>query len=190
MAIPDDEPPRPFGAVQLSVRMKEMRALGVRRAGRGQSFDYEAWLDIYAETYGKRYGSVDRYKIAHDARLACIPFTPDELDEAVTKAEYALAADPTHSAYSVAMIGEKLAVTLKERMDGLTHLGCCEESDEERAERRKAEKKERDAQRRPKKPEGWGQEFKSHGRSSEYRGAPGSACAAPSGSHVTLAPRQ
>jgi hypothetical protein len=148
MAIPDDEPPRPFGAVQLSVRLKEMRALGVRRAGRRHSFDYEAWLKIYAESFGKRYGRVDRLRIAHDARLACIPFSPDELDEAITTAEYALAADPTHSAYSVAMIGQALQVTLKERMDGLTHLGCCEETDEERAERRKAEKKAREAKRR------------------------------------------
>jgi hypothetical protein len=147
-AIPDDEPRCPFGAVQLSVRMKEMRALGVRRAGRRQSFDYEAWLNIYAETFGKRYGTVDRIRIAHDAKLACIPVSPDELDEAITQAEYALAADPTHSAYSVAMIGEKLQVTLRERMDGLAHLGCCEETDEERTERRKVEKKARDAMRR------------------------------------------
>ena len=147
-AIPDDEPRRPFGAVQLSVRMKEMRALAVRRAGRRQNLDYEAWLNIYAETFGKRYGTVDRERIARDARLACIPFSPDELDEAVTTAEHALAADPTHSAYSVAMIGKALQVTLKERMDGLTHLGCCEETDEERAERRKAEKKAREAKRR------------------------------------------
>jgi hypothetical protein len=81
---------------------------------------------------------VDRLRIAHDARLACIP--TDELDEAATQAEYALVADPTHSAYSVAMIGEALQVTLKERMDGLTHLRCCEETDDERAERRKVER--------------------------------------------------
>jgi hypothetical protein len=87
MAIPDDEPRRPLGAVQLNVRMKEMRALGVRRAGRRQSFDYEAWLKIYSETFGKCYGRVDRLKIAHDARLACIPFSPDELDDAITTAE-------------------------------------------------------------------------------------------------------
>jgi hypothetical protein len=33
-------------------------------------------------------------------------------------------------------------------MDGLTHLGCCEETDDERAERRKVEKKAREAKRR------------------------------------------
>jgi hypothetical protein len=92
----------PFRANPLHMQAIPALSAGVRGAGRRQSFNYEAWLNIYAETFGKRYGTVDRLRIAHDARLACIPFSPDDLDEAITQAEYALVADPTHSAYSVA----------------------------------------------------------------------------------------
>lgn len=52
-----------------------------------------------------------------------------------------------------------LKVTLKERLSGLTHLGCCEETPAQRDARRKAERKLRDAKRRkgllPGKPAPW-----------------------------------
>jgi hypothetical protein len=157
MPLPDGQPARLRGAVQINMRLKQMRAFAVRRIERGATFDNEAWLKIYAEGIARRYGAPNHERTVRDARSAGVMFSPSELDEALTEAEYALEAHPDYSSWSAPMIGKALGVTLKERTEGLTHLGCCEETADERKARRKEERRQRrNALRR--KPDGWSQE--------------------------------
>jgi hypothetical protein len=111
MPLPDGEPKRIRGAVQINIRLKQLRALGVRRAERGQIVDALAWLFIYAESLSRRDGAVNERKIARDATSALIPFSRAELEEACTQAEYTLENDRDYSAWGVAQIGRALQIT-------------------------------------------------------------------------------
>ena len=134
--------------VILNIRLMQMRELGRRRKGR---VDAEAWIAIYAEGLAQRYGGKAlKSVLIRDIKIAGLHgrYTDDEIDEAIVAAAYAYESSEGTSAYCAEQIGDMLAVTLKERKTGLTHLGCFEETNRERIARRKAAKVARRKERR------------------------------------------
>ena len=140
-----EQPNRALPVIAINVRLKQLRELAKRRCG---CIDAAAWLAIYAEGLARRYGGMPlKSVLIRDAKGLRLDFDADEIDEAVARAVSAYQGSAGKSAWSAAQIGRALSVTLKERMTGLTHLGCCEETEAERNARRKSAKKARNAAR-------------------------------------------
>jgi hypothetical protein len=158
--FPEELEQKPQGQPPICLlQANQLCKLAISRVQRAQDVHDRNWLFIYAEKYARRHHRVDREAISSIALNCFVTFTLVDLDEACANAERALKRSPDRSVYSVKKIGEMLQVTIKERLGGLTHLGCCEETNEQRDLRRKAERKLRDAKRRkgllPGRPAPW-----------------------------------
>jgi hypothetical protein len=127
-----------------------MRELAVRRMRQKARIDDEVWLEIYAEGLAHRYGGRPfKAVLIRDIKglKGAIDVTDEDIDEAINAAAYAIEANPTKSSWSTWSIGRALGVTRKEREDGLSHLGCFEETREQHTARKKADKRARNATR-------------------------------------------
>src|ERR1019366_1114637 len=104
--------------VALNIRLTQMRALALQRHASGASLDCDDWALIYAEGLARRYGGNVgriRFAFARDAREARVRVSRDDMANAIECGLRAFECCPPTSAYSVAMIGRRLSVTLKER---------------------------------------------------------------------------
>jgi hypothetical protein len=140
--------PLSLPVVAINLRLKQMRKLAQRRNARGMLLDAGEWTMIYAEGLARRYGGRALKTVMHrDTVASGLRPDDDEIDQATVAAEMSFAVASEGSAYTTDMIGKRLGITLKERKEFAYHLGCGEETKEERKTRMKAEKKVRDAKR-------------------------------------------
>jgi hypothetical protein len=117
-----------------------MLELAIRRNLARAHFNEEAWLKIYAEGLARRPEGLVRSVLVKAARKAGIYFDDDDLADAIAEANLSFEVSPNRSAWSTDLIGKALAVTLCERLEFATHLGCFEETIAKRKARVKAKK--------------------------------------------------
>jgi hypothetical protein len=136
-------------AIAINVRLKQMRELAKRRGRRGLPFDKEAWLRIYAEGVARRYSGVPlKTVILHDIKIAEVDIECEcDIDAAMEIASRAVEVCPDRSAYASGQIGRLLGVTLAERIEFASHLGCCEETKAQKTARLRQAKTEQNALR-------------------------------------------
>ena len=135
--------------VAINVRLKQLRGLALHRNG---NVDIESFLLIYAEGLAQRYAGPPLRTVLYRDLKRCglaAKCPQDEIDNACNTAEAAREAAPETSAWCTHSIGQALHVTLAERIAGFSHLGCCEETNEQRAARYRGRKAEQDHARRP-----------------------------------------
>jgi len=129
--------------VAINVRLKQMRNWARHRLGIGIAFPKLSWLQIYAEGIARRYaGKPLKTVILRDLKASGVDIDhEDDVDVAIEYAVRAVETCPENSAWTSAMIGRALGVTLHERLNGFSHLGCRDETKEQKAARLKAQKK-------------------------------------------------